>query len=176
MASGIEEVNAMTLCTVAANGRPQGRIVLLKNYDDSGFVFYTNYESNKAAELTATPFASLVFFWKELERQVRITGSIEKVPVIDSETYFHSRPAASQLGAVASPQSRPIENRQVLESKMEALKDEFEGKEIPRPEHWGGYIIKPDYFEFWQGRSSRLHDRITYKLESGNWTIQRLAP
>ena len=174
--SQISEVNAMTLCTVDATNRPQGRIVLLKNYDDRGFVFFTNYASSKGKELEANPFASLVFFWKELERQVRICGSITKVPSEESDEYFHSRPVGSQLGAVASPQSTPIENRSVLEDKVQQLEIDFAHRDIPRPLHWGGYVLNPDYYEFWQGRSNRLHDRFAYSQTATGWEIKRLAP
>jgi pyridoxamine 5'-phosphate oxidase len=174
--SEIDEVNAMTLCTVAMNGRPEGRIVLLKDYDEQGFVFFTNYESHKGAELANTPFATLVFFWKELERQVRISGSVVKVPPAESDNYFHSRPLGSRLGALASPQSHPIESREVLESKLQQLEQQYADGQVPRPQHWGGYRVTPDSFEFWQGRPSRLHDRISYTKETGDWAIQRLAP
>ena len=174
--SQISEVNAMTLCTVDEKNRPQGRIVLLKNYDDRGFVFFTNYTSSKGKELEANPFASLVFFWKELERQVRICGSITKVPAEESDAYFHSRPIGSQLGAVASPQSSSIENRSVLEDKVQQLEIDFADRDIPRPLHWGGYVLNPDYYEFWQGRSNRLHDRFAYTQTATGWEIKRLAP
>lgn len=175
--SEIVEVNAMTLATANEQGVPSARIVLLKGYDERGFVFFSNYESKKAGDLQVNPVASLVFFWKELERQVRISGSVEKVTELESDQYFQSRPEGSRIGAWASPQSTVISSRQVIEEKVEALQAAFEGKEIPRPLHWGGYRVVPTKIEFWQGRSSRLHDRIQYTLQSdGNWIIERLAP
>lgn len=175
--SEIVEVNAMTLATANEQGVPSARIVLLKGYDERGFVFFSNYESKKAGDLQVNPVASLVFFWKELERQVRISGSVEKVTELESDQYFQSRPEGSRIGAWASPQSTVISSRQVIEEKVEALQAAFEGKEIPRPLHWGGYRVVPTRIEFWQGRSSRLHDRIQYTLQSdGNWIIERLAP
>ena len=176
IASSIDEVNAMTLSTVTAEGKPSARIVLLKGFDERGFVFFTNYESNKGAQLTANPFASLVFFWKELERQVRIEGICEKVSEQESDDYFHSRPIGSQLGACASPKSRVIESRRVIENNLEKLQDQYRDTEIPRPAHWGGYRVVPQAIEFWQGRSSRLHDRIKYTKENQSWKIVRLAP
>ena len=176
IASSIDEVNAMTLSTVTAEGKPSARIVLLKGFDERGFVFFTNYESNKGVQLTANPFASLVFFWKELERQVRIEGICEKVSEQESDDYFHSRPIGSQLGACASPQSRVIESRRVIENNLEKLQDQYREMEIPRPAHWGGYRVVPHSIEFWQGRSSRLHDRIKYTKENQSWKIVRLAP
>ena len=176
IASSIDEVNAMTLSTVTAEGKPSARIVLLKGFDERGFVFFTNYESNKGVQLTANPFASLVFFWKELERQVRIEGICEKVSEQESDDYFHSRPIGSQLGACASPQSRVIESRRVIENNLEKLQDQYREMEIPRPAHWGGYRVVPQAIEFWQGRSSRLHDRIKYTKENQSWKIVRLAP
>jgi pyridoxamine 5'-phosphate oxidase len=175
--SEIVEVNAMTLATANEQGVPSARIVLLKGYDERGFVFFSNYESKKAGDLQVNPMASLVFFWKELERQVRISGRVEKVTELESDQYFQSRPECSRIGAWASPQSTVISSRQVIEEKVEALQVSFEGKEIPRPLHWGGYRVVPSNIEFWQGRSSRLHDRIQYTLQSdGNWIIERLAP
>lgn len=175
--SEIVEVNAMTLATANEQGVPSARIVLLKGYDERGFVFFSNYESKKAGDLQVNPMASLVFFWKELERQVRISGRVEKVTELESDQYFQSRPEGSRIGAWASPQSTVISSRQVIEEEVEALQVSFEGKEIPRPLHWGGYRVVPSNIEFWQGRSSRLHDRIQYTLQSdGNWIIERLAP
>lgn len=175
--SEIVEVNAMTLATANEQGVPSARIVLLKGYDERGFVFFSNYESKKAGDLQVNPMASLVFFWKELERQVRVSGRVEKVTELESDQYFQSRPEGSRIGAWASPQSTVISSRQVIEEKVEALQVSFEGKEIPRPLHWGGYRVVPSNIEFWQGRSSRLHDRIQYTLQSDdNWVIERLAP
>lgn len=177
VASDIEEVNAMTLATASADGIPSARIVLLKGYDENGFVFYTNYDSYKAQQLAENPRAALLFFWKELERQVRITGIIEKVSAAESDEYFASRPQGSQIGAWCSPQSHVIENREWLEKKVEAMTAKFDGASILRPQNWGGYRVKPVTVEFWQGRSSRLHDRIQYTLgENGDWSIERLAP
>ena len=175
--SKVDEVNAMTLATASADGFPSARIVLLKGYDEQGFVFFTNYNSYKGQQLEENPRACLVFFWKELERQVRVTGLIEKVSGAESDAYFHSRPHSSRIGAWASPQSQVIPNRELLKAKEEELKTAFEGKEIPRPLHWGGYRVRPITVEFWQGRPSRLHDRIQYSLEEdGSWKIERLAP
>ncbi len=176
--SNIDEVNAMTLATATKTGMPSARIVLLKGYDANGFVFFTNYESQKGKELAENPQAALVFFWKELERQVRIDGIIEKVAAIESDAYFQSRPAGSRIGAWASPQSKQISGREVIENNYRVFEEKFPDPEaIPRPLHWGGYIVKPHTIEFWQGRSSRMHDRIQYKIEAGNqWAIQRLAP
>ena len=176
--SNIDEVNAMTLATATKSGMPSARIVLLKGYDANGFIFFTNYESQKGKELAENPQVALVFFWKELERQVRIDGIIEKVTATESDAYFQSRPAGSRIGAWASPQSKVISGRDVIENNYRVFEKKFPDQEaIPRPPHWGGYIVKPHTIEFWQGRSSRMHDRIQYKIEAGNqWTIQRLAP
>ena len=175
--SKIDEVNAMTLATASLDALPSARIVLLKEFNEKGFVFFTNYESYKAQQLAENPKACLVFFWKELERQVRITGLIEKVSGKQSDEYFQSRPEASRIGAWASPQSRVIESRGWIDEKFNELVNKMEGTSFPRPPHWGGYIVKPVVIEFWQGRPSRLHDRIQYTLEeSGNWKIERLAP
>lgn len=170
------EPNVMTLATADLSGKPTARILLLKGFSDEGFVFYTNYDSKKGQQLDENPQAALVFFWAELERQVRIEGTISKVSAEDSTAYFHSRPAGSQIGAMASPQSTVISSREILEERVDELKAAYEGKEIPRPEHWGGYILKPAHIEFWQGRPSRLHDRITYTNENNVWSISRLAP
>lgn len=177
VSSKIDEVNAMTLATASVDGLPAARIVLLKEFDQRGFVFFTNYESFKGQQLQENPRACLVFFWKELERQVRITGLVEKVSAAESDAYFNSRPEGSRLGAWVSPQSQVIENRQWLDIEEEKKKEEFSGKNIVRPPHWGGYLVKPVIMEFWQGRPSRLHDRIQYSLnEKGEWLIERLAP
>ena len=176
MSSNIDEVNAMTLATSSTNGKPDARIVLLKGYDENGFVFFTNYQSRKAQELAANPFATLVFFWKELERQVRIEGTVEIIAAADSDAYFNSRPVGSRIGAWASPQSTVISDRNLLEENVKQLELQYADGNIPRPEHWGGYVVKPTQVEFWQGRSSRLHDRIRYKLNNNSWIIERLAP
>lgn len=168
--------NVMTLATTDKNRKPNARIVLLKGFDENGFDFYTNYLSEKGKELKKNPFACLVFFWPELERQVRIEGRVEKLDKAVSEVYFHSRPPGSQIGAIASPQSQVISNRKVLENKVEELTLKYEGKTIPKPAHWGGYLVKPTHMEFWQGRSNRLHDRIKYELKDNVWQISRLAP
>jgi pyridoxamine 5'-phosphate oxidase len=172
------EPNAMTLATVGPTGRPSARIVLLKGFGHQGFVFYTNYLSRKGEELAQNPYAALVFFWGPLERQVRIEGSIEKTDRESSEIYFSSRPVSSQIGAAASPQSSVIPSRNILEHEMKALAHAFEKHgTVPCPEHWGGYRMVPDMFEFWQGRRSRLHDRIRYQLsDHGKWKKERLAP
>jgi len=170
------EPNVMTLATADSDGKPSARIVLLKDFDDNGFVFYTNYESRKGQDLIENPQAALVFFWAELERQVRIEGVVSKVDAQTSADYFHSRPIGSQIGAMASPQSQIINDRTLLENKVRELAAEYEGREIPRPLHWGGYLVEPTFIEFWQGRSSRLHDRIAYDLVDGSWIINRLAP
>ncbi len=173
----IDEVNAMTVSTTKADGRPTSRIVLLKGYDENGFVFFTNYDSHKGQELIRNPFASLLFFWKELERQVRIEGKCEKISTEESDAYFYSRPLGSRLGAWASPQSQVIPNREVLENQAEQLTLKYSDGIVPRPPHWGGFRVVPDSIELWQGRSNRLHDRILYtKNESSNWGIARLAP
>jgi len=175
--SKIDEVNAMTLATASIDALPSARIILLKEFNEKGFVFFSNYESYKAQQLAENPKACLVFFWKELERQVRITGLIEKISGKQSDDYFQSRPESSRIGAWASPQSRVIEDRDWLDEKFNELVNKMEGTAIPRPPHWGGYIVKPVVIEFWQGRPSRLHDRIQYTLEeNGGWKIERLAP
>lgn len=175
--SDITEVNAMTLATASAEGVPSARIVLLKGFDKDGFIFFTNYESFKGKDLQENPRACLVFFWKELERQVRITGVVNKLDDAANDEYYYSRPAGSQIGAIASPQSHVIENREWLENRVKDLNEEFSNKKITRPLNWGGFIVQPVSVEFWQGRESRLHDRIQYTLqEGGNWMIERLAP
>lgn len=175
--SGITEVNAMTLATASSDGMPSARIVLFKDYNEKGFVFFTNYDSFKGRQLAENPKACLVFFWKELERQVRITGIIEKVSKEENDEYFYSRPKESQIGAMASPQSQVIESRKWLDENYKKLADASDNRKIERPLHWGGYIVKPVIIEFWQGRPSRLHDRLQYSLQSdGTWKIERLAP
>jgi pyridoxamine 5'-phosphate oxidase len=176
--SSIDEVNAMTLATADKQGIPTARIVLLKDYDEKGFVFFTNYLSRKGREISENPHATLLFFWKELERQVRLEGIVVKVDEKESDDYFHSRPLGSKIGAWSSPQSQVISDRSVIENNVQQYEQQFAGKSIiPRPPHWGGYRLIPSYIEFWQGRESRLHDRIAYKIEEGgSWKIQRLAP
>ncbi len=171
----LPEVNAMTLSTVNAKGQPDGRIVLLKSYDQAGFVFFTNYASQKGKDLTLNPKASLTFFWQELERQVRIQGTVEKVSQEESNAYFSKRPLGSRIGAIASPQSQTIQNKEWLEAQYTRIEKEA-GANPTRPEHWGGYILHPSKVEFWQGRPSRLHDRIVYRKEDHQWFIERLAP
>jgi pyridoxamine 5'-phosphate oxidase len=177
-AAEVPEPNAMTLATANESGIPNARIVLLKGVDDTGFVFYTNYESQKGQELKQNPYASLVFYWHELERQVRINGGVAPVPSETSDAYFNSRPAGSRLGAWASPQSQPITDKQVIWNKLSELEKTYPDEAIPRPAHWGGYRLTPSFIEFWQGRPNRLHDRIAFTWESANekWRVQRLAP
>lgn len=170
------EPNVMTLATSTASGVPSARIVLLKGFDEQGFIFYSNYESHKGRELLENPRAALVFFWAELERQVRVEGTVSKVAPEVSTAYFHSRPHGSQIGAMVSPQSQVIKSRTELENHIVILKEKYAGQEVPRPDHWGGYVVKPTSMEFWQGRPSRLHDRIRYKFVEGSWIIDRLAP
>ena len=174
--SKIEEPNAMTLATASNEGMPNARIVLLKEFDKKGFVFYTNYESQKGKELEKNTTAVLLFFWKELVRQVRINGSVKKISHEESNEYFHSRPRESQLGAWASEQSSRIPNRKFLENKFTSFQNKFDRKEIPLPPFWGGYRVLPTEIEFWQGRENRLHDRILYSLIEDEWKISRLSP
>lgn len=176
--SGNEEPTAMTLSTVNSAGQPSARIVLLKQYDhENGFLFFTNYESRKAKELKSNSKASLLFFWPALERQIRIEGKVKKVNKLLSQKYFHSRPRESQIGAWASEQSASLPNREVLEKTVADLTDYFKDhKKIPLPEFWGGYALIPEYYEFWQGRKNRLHDRIEYKKSRGKWKTGRLSP
>jgi pyridoxamine 5'-phosphate oxidase len=177
LASGIDEVNAMTLATASSDGIPDARIVLLKGFNQAGFVFFTNYESAKGRELLENPRACLIFFWKELERQVRIKGRISQLSDQENDEYFNSRPEGSKIGAWASPQSQVIESRNWLEQNEKKFREKFSGKKITRPPHWGGYRVEPLNIEFWQGRPGRLHDRILYSLQKkGEWKIERLAP
>lgn len=176
-ASGGRLPNAMTLATATAAGKPSARMVLLKQVDDAGFVFFTNYRSRKAVELDDNPHAALVFYWTQLDRQVRVEGSVTRVSAAESDEYFATRPRESQLGAQASPQSEVIESRQVLEESFRELEERYEDREVDRPEHWGGYRLQPERIEFWQNREGRLHDRIRYdRLIDGTWNISRLAP
>lgn len=170
------EPNVMTLATADLSGKPSSRILLLKGFDEDGFVFFTNYNSKKGKDLQENPQAAMQFFWPELERQVRIEGTVTKATAEASTAYFHSRPKGSQIGASASPQSTVIPDREILEERVKELTAAYQQTEVPRPEHWGGYVLKPAHLEFWQGRPSRLHDRITYTSINGVWTINRLAP
>jgi pyridoxamine 5'-phosphate oxidase len=175
--SAIIEPNAMTLATASSDGMPSARIVLLKGFSQQGFVFYTNYKSFKGIQLEENPKACLVFLWKELERQVRITGLVKKTEVKESDEYFSSRPEGSKIGAWASPQSQVIRGREWLEKEFREYNNKFKGHAPQRPPHWGVYLVQPVIIEFWQGRQSRLHDRIQYSLDdAGNWKIERLAP
>jgi len=174
--SGIYEPNAMTLSTADKNGYPSARIVLLKGFDKERFTFYTNYNSQKGKEMEENPFACLLFFWPELERQIRIQGKIVKTSENESLAYFNSRPRASQIGALTSPQSQTIPNRDFLDLRWKELDQKYQNRPVPKPNYWGGYDLYPEFFEFWQGRSSRLHDRIAYKSEKGKWLRNRLAP
>lgn len=176
-AAQVLEPNAMTLATASTEGIPSARIVLLKGIEEDGFIFFTNYESQKGKELAQNPQAALVFFWGELERQVRIAGSVEKISAEKSEEYFHLRPRGAQLGAWVSPQSRAIADRSFLEEHLKELEKHYQDQEIPLPPYWGGYRLIPREIEFWQGRPNRLHDRLRYsREEKGGWKIERLAP
>lgn len=173
----IEEVNAMTVSTIGKDGFPKSRIVLLKKFNEEGFIFYTNYESEKGKAIEANPHVCLSFFWHSMERQVIIKGVAEKTPIQLSDNYFDSRPSGSKLGAIVSRQSSVIESRAILEEKLKALELEFQDKKIPRPAFWGGFLVRPQEVEFWQGRPNRLHDRIRYRLQNDyEWKIERLAP
>ena len=175
-ATGIEEANAMTVCTIGNDGFPKGRVVLLKYFDENGFTFFTNYNSEKGKSIISNPNVSLSFFWPNLERQVIVKGIASKSAEELSDSYFNSRPRMSRLGALVSNQSSPIESRVIIEEKLKQLKEDFEGKDIPRPKYWGGFTIKPLSVEFWQGRESRLHDRILYSLKEHSWKTTRLQP
>jgi pyridoxamine 5'-phosphate oxidase len=172
----LEEANAMTLATASAEGRPSARIVLLKDYDQRGFVFYTHYESRKGRELAENPYAALTFFWQPLERQIRIEGRVEQVSRSESDTYYHSRPPGSRLGAWASAQSQEIQGREVLEQRLHDLQHQYPDSAPERPPFWGGYRVIPEVIEFWQGRPSRLHDRLVYVRSGEVWTLKRLSP
>jgi pyridoxamine 5'-phosphate oxidase len=177
LASDSRLPDAMTLATATEDGRPSARMVLLKQADEQGFVFYTNYRSKKARELEENPYAALVLYWVQLDRQVRVEGRIERVSAVESDEYFATRPRDSQLGALASPQSEVIESREVLEKRYAELEQAYRERPIERPEYWGGYRLKPELIEFWQNREGRLHDRILYERQTdGSWTIKRLAP
>jgi pyridoxamine 5'-phosphate oxidase len=175
-ASGISELNAMILATATPDGKPSARMVLLKGFDDRGFTFYTNYDGRKAKELKTNPYAALLIFWKELERQIRIEGMVEKVPDAESDEYFNSRPLESKMSAIVSKQSQPVESRRYLEDLwVDFLKDNYD-KDIHRPDYWGGFRVLPEIIEFWQGRPNRLHDRILYSRQGNDWKIERLQP
>ena len=173
---GVDEVNAMTLTTIDFDGFPRGRVVLLKKYDEFGFYFYTNYNSEKGRSLEVNNKVSLSFFWPNMERQIIIKGTAQKTSIADSTNYFHSRPKGSQIGALVSDQSKVIKNRDILEKQLRELEVEYENKDVPRPASWGGYLVTPISFEFWQGRPNRLHDRIRYRFQEYDWIIERLAP
>ena len=174
---GIRDVNAMSLATAGTDAKPSLRIVLLKGFDHDGFVFFTNYESQKGRQLDANPYAALGFYWIEMDRQIRINGSVERTPRDESERYFHSRPLGSQLGAWASHQSEVLDARRVLDARMAEMTERFADKPIPLPPHWGGYRLIPQTIEFWQGRANRLHDRFRYTRQpAGTWLVDRLAP
>ena len=175
-AAPVTEPSAMTLATATKDGRPSARVVLLKGFDERGFVFYTNYGSRKGDELRKNPRAALVFYWAEIKRQVRVEGWIEQASAIESDTYFQSRPRESRLAAWASAQSEVIPSREALDRRMDELMLEYQGREIARPPHWGGYRLRPTSLEFWQSRPNRLHDRVRYRLVNGAWLIERLAP
>jgi pyridoxamine 5'-phosphate oxidase len=176
--SGLPDANAMTLATAAKSGRPSARVVLLKAFDQRGFVFFTNYDSDKGQELAANPYAALAFYWMPLERQVRISGRVEKTSRAESKKYFHSRPRGSQLGAWVSRQSEVIDARRILDARLARMTERFAGQEVVElPPHWGGYRVLPEIIEFWQGRANRLHDRFRYtRQKDKSWTIDRLAP
>ena len=176
LAADLHEPNAMILATATPDGRPSARVVLLKGFDERGLVFYTNYEGRKGAELEANPYCALVFYWAELERQVRVEGHARRVTEKEADEYFRSRPRGSQLGARVSEQSRPVGGREALEEKLRWLEAEYEGREVLRPQFWGGYRVEPDSIEFWQGRENRLHDRLLYRLSDGEWGRERLQP
>ena len=177
LAANLHEPNAMTLATAAPDGRPSARVVLLKGYDERGFVFYTSYEGRKSRELEENPRCALVFYWSELERQIRIEGRARRVSEEESDAYYGSRPRGSRLSAWVSAQSRPVEDRGALEKRLWELEAEYEGREIPRPPFWGGYRVEPEAIEFWQGRENRMHDRLLYRRPSGGgWRMQRLQP
>lgn len=174
--SDVPVPTAMSLATADAYGKPSSRIVLLKGFDKEGFVFYTSFSSRKGTQLEANPYASLLFFWPELERQIRLEGAVKHVTDAQADAYFASRPFESKLSAFTSPQSQPVPNRRFLEQKVAENRQKYSDGNVPRPEGWGGYRVIPEYFEFWQGRANRLHDRFSYTLTDGQWKLVRLAP
>ena len=176
LAAGLHEPNAMTVATATRDGRPSARVVLLKGFEERGFVFYTNYEGRKGRELEENPRAALLFYWGELERQVRVEGAVSRVSEEEADAYYASRPRGSRLGAWASEQSRVVGGREVLEGRIGDLEAEYEGREVPRPPFWGGYRVGPEVVEFWQGRENRLHDRLVYRRQGAGWEIRRLQP
>ena len=174
--SGLTEPNAMTVATSTLDGKPSARVLLLKEVNDKGFVFFTNYLSRKGRELVVNPEVALVFDWHDIERQVRVEGRAEKLPEEESEAYFNERPEDAKIGAWASPQSKIVKDREELEKHLEEIEEQFEGMPVHRPSHWGGYLIRPSVIEFWQGRPSRMHDRLVYYKTEEGWTLHRLAP
>jgi pyridoxamine 5'-phosphate oxidase len=176
LAADIENANAMTLATATPDGRPSARFVLLKEYDEQGFVFFSNYASQKGQELAQNPQAALLFYWVQFHRQIRIYGRVQRVSRAESEAYFNGRPRGSRLSALASDQSSVVENRQVLEQEVARLAAVYEAEAVPHPPHWGGYRLEPEEFEFWQGRADRLHDRFRFRKVGGTWKVERLAP
>ncbi|MDD3189793.1 MAG: pyridoxamine 5'-phosphate oxidase [Fermentimonas sp.] len=176
ISAGLSEPNAMTVATATPEGKPSARVVLLKEFNNEGFVFFTNYHSRKGKELKSNPFAAVLFDWHDIERQVRIEGMVEKLSEEDSDEYFESRPESAKIGAWASPQSRIIKNREEIEKLQEEIEDQFDELPVHRPGHWGGYLIRPTTIEFWQGRPNRMHDRIVYYKTEEGWTMHRLAP
>jgi pyridoxamine 5'-phosphate oxidase len=175
-ASGVPEANAMTLATANGEGRPHARTVLLKEATEQGFVFFTNYDSPKSRQLTENPWATLVFYWPEVHRQVVVSGRVSQVTAAESDAYFRTRPRGSQLGAWASRQSQPLDDREALERRVAELDTQYAGRDVPRPPFWGGFRLVPEAFEFWQGRTNRLHDRFRYRKDGGRWVAERLAP
>jgi pyridoxamine 5'-phosphate oxidase len=174
--AGTTDPNAMTLATATLDGKPSARVLLLRGFDDRGFVFFTNYESRKSRELAANSSAAMVFFWAEPERQVRVEGVVSKISAAESDQYHRTRPRGSQMGAWCSFQSEVVDGREVLENRLRELEEKFRDREVPRPPNWGGYRLKPAMIEFWQGRPNRLHDRIRYRLVDGNWIMERVSP